>query len=602
MGFVTTILRDSNGLAYKITAPDPDGTGPTVASTDYHGYNAAKDVTHYIAADGGVTTATYSSLSRPLTTVDPVGRTNSFTYDSLGNMLTSVDGGGFTTTMAYNSIGLPTSMTQPDPDGAGSLTAPVTALAYDSYGRLTTLTNPDSSTQTFTDNTADQMLTNVDELGKTTSIVYDSLGRQTSVTNRVSATSQYAYDALSRVNRQTDALGNITDVEYNNRGWVSKVIYPDPDGAGPLARPEDARNYDAVGNLLSIGEAASYYSSPSTSTYDADNRKISQSDPADSNKKVFWSYDNAGRMSAEFRVATDLASSTGKTIVDYDSVGRVIRHRVQSVVWTGSPTTFTDQQFAYNLAGELISQTDGRGYVTSYSYNSRGLVATQTLPDADGSSSQWGLQISYSYDNIGRLTSENRGYSRITSLEYNSRSWLTKLTRPDPDGAGSLSAPVIQVGYNTRGDQTTVTDALGKVTTTAYDDEQRVTSTTYPDPDGAGPLASPVDSQAYDLLNRITSRTSVLGGVTTYTFDTFGRVLSQTDPDPDGAGSQIAAVTTFEYGVAGLSKVTDALSHITTFTRDGLGAGYRSHRRTRKRNQLHLRLLQQSAQPNRSRS
>ena len=67
--------------------------------------------------------------------------------------------------ISYNSRGLPTSITPPDPDGAGALTSPVTTLAYDSYGRLTTLTNPDSSTQTFTYNTADQMLTHVDELG-----------------------------------------------------------------------------------------------------------------------------------------------------------------------------------------------------------------------------------------------------------------------------------------------------------------------------------------------------------------------------------------------------------------------------------------------------
>ena len=109
-----------------------------------------------------------------------MGRSDSWAYDANGNMTTSTDGAGYVTTLAYNSRGLPTSITKPDPDGAGALTSPVTTLAYDSYGRLTTLTNPDSSTQTFTFNTADQMLTNVDELGKTTTMVYDSLGRQTS--------------------------------------------------------------------------------------------------------------------------------------------------------------------------------------------------------------------------------------------------------------------------------------------------------------------------------------------------------------------------------------------------------------------------------------
>ena len=80
-----------------------------------------------------------------------------------------------------------------------------------------------------------------------------------------------------------------------------------------------------------------------------------------------------------------------------------------------------------------------------------------------------------------------------------------------------------------------------------------------------------VVSAGYDLLNRVTSRTSPLGGVTSFTFDSFGRVLTQTDPDPDGSGSQAAAVTNYEYSAAGLSKITDALSHATTFVRDGQG-------------------------------
>jgi len=36
-------------------------------------------------------------------------------------------------------------MTQPDPDGAGSLTAPITNYQYDSAGNLTKITYADSS-------------------------------------------------------------------------------------------------------------------------------------------------------------------------------------------------------------------------------------------------------------------------------------------------------------------------------------------------------------------------------------------------------------------------------------------------------------------------
>ena len=69
----------------------------------------------------------------------------------------------------------------------------------------------------------------------------------------------------------------------------------------------------------------------------------------------------------------------------------------------------------------------------------------------------------------------------------------------------------------------------------------------------------------------MTSRTSPLGGVTSFTFDSFGRVLTQIDPDPDGSGAQSAGVTNYEYSAAGLSKITDALSHAKTLVRYGQG-------------------------------
>ena len=80
-----------DGLPIVSNDPDPDGTGPKKGSFTMLGYNSSGDLTHVVAPDGGITTATYSStLHRVLTTIDPVGRTESSTFDSLGNMLTNV--------------------------------------------------------------------------------------------------------------------------------------------------------------------------------------------------------------------------------------------------------------------------------------------------------------------------------------------------------------------------------------------------------------------------------------------------------------------------------------------------------------------------------
>ncbi len=566
LGFVTDFTRNGDGQVVVQVLPDPDGAGALGSSVSLFAYNGSGDMTYHKAADTGATNINYSTtLHRVTSVVDPVGRTQSFTYDTFGNMLTSVDGAGFTTTYAYNTRGLPTSVTPPDPDGAGPLSSPVTSLAYDTYGRLVTLTNPDSSTKTFTYNSADQMLTSVDELSKTTTMVYDSLGRMTSVTDRVSAQTQYAYDALSRVTKVTDALGNATDYAYNNRGWLVTTTFADPDGAGSLARPVNTLTYDAVGNVLSEGNSGNNYQSSNPYTYDADRRRVSKALPGNQYVPEQYTYDNMGRLTK----ITD--PNFNQVVMTYDAESRLTNRKQQSSSNGGQPTVYAQETYAYNVAGELISQTDGRGNTTYIAYNSRGLVASETLPDPDSSGSQFGRVIVHSYDNMGRETIVNLGYGRTITQEYNSRSWPTKTTDQDPDGAGSATAPITQYGYNLRGDRTSVTDPLNRVTTIGYDNEQRVNIVTEPDPDGAGPLSAPIMTATYNSVGWMTSLTDPRGGVTSYTFDNLGRMLTQTDPDPDGAGALAAPVTTQEYNAQGLWKITDALTRVTTYGRDSIG-------------------------------
>ncbi len=77
-----------------------------------------------------------------------------------------------------------TTVTDPDPDGAGSLTSPVTS---------------------------------------------------------------YTYNAASRVTKVTDALSNYTQYAYNANGALTTVTQMDPDGAGSLTSPVTTYAYDAIG-------------------------------------------------------------------------------------------------------------------------------------------------------------------------------------------------------------------------------------------------------------------------------------------------------------------------------------------------------------------
>ncbi len=557
---------------YKGIEPDPDGTGPLLSPVTFLGYNASAELTYVLAPDGGVTRMDYSpTLHRQTSVVDPVGRSQNFFYNSTGNMVTSFDGGGFATSYVYNSRGLATSVTDPDPDGVGPLLAPVTSLAYDSFSRLTTVTNPDSSTQTFTYNSADQMLTAVDELAKTTAFDYDALGRTTSSTNRVNALTQWGYDDMSRVTTQTDPMNNLIDVFYNNRGWVSKIKYPDPDGSALLNRAEDIRLYDFVGNPTHQNDPRGNFQGVIEYQYDVDNRVSSVGSSANTGKE-FIEYDNMGRKIGVIRATQNMSipDFLEKTVfIEYDIFSR-LKSRI-----TRDNITNVDlykEFFAYNKAGELISRTDGLENVSQFTYDGRGLPLSESLPDPDGDvGHQFPLVVTHKYDNMGREIVTDRGLGRVTSFEYNNRSWLTKVTQPDPDGAGAATAPIGHFAYNVRGDQTAMTDPLMRVTNYVYDNEQRLVTRTDPDPDGTGPLLAPVTSWGYNANDWMTSSTDPVGAVSSLQYDWLGRLQTQTDPDPDGSGPLVSPVTSYAYNMTGLLSVTNAMSGTSVYGLDNRG-------------------------------
>ncbi len=197
----TLTERNADGLSVRITQADPDGTGgPLTSPVTVLGYNAVGDLVYQRNPDGYSATWTYTtSLHRVSTATDVLSHTTSFSYDTAGNLTSATDAAGKTTSYTYNSHGLPTSVTLPDPDGTGPLSAAVTSLAYDSYARLTTLTNPDSSTRTLGYNAADNITSDTDELAHAASFTYDALGRLTSETDRAGAETSYAYNAVNIV-------------------------------------------------------------------------------------------------------------------------------------------------------------------------------------------------------------------------------------------------------------------------------------------------------------------------------------------------------------------------------------------------------------------
>ena len=460
-------------------------------------------------------------------------------------------------------------MTQPDPDGSGPLTAPVTSYQYDSAQNLTQVTLPDSNTQSW---------------------VYSStLNQPTSATNELSQTTTFTYDSYGNLLTATTPLGDVTTNTYNARGQVLSVTAPDPDGSGSLTSPETSFSYDTLGRLTTI-------TNPDASTqqrgYDSADRVTSQTDEL--GRVTSIAYDNldrvtsitqpdpdgSGSLSAPvttfvYNAVGNLTSQTDPlgrvTSFSYDALNRLTQTTLPDPDGSGSLTSPVFAQ-EYNAASQITSTTDALGNVTTYAYNAGGQTTSITQANPDGSGSLAAPVTSFLYDSLGRRTRVTDPLGRKTNVEYSSRGWLTQRTDPDPDGSGSLTSPVTQWAYDSAGQLTSITDPLSRVTSFAYDNDGRQTSVTLPDPDGSGSLTAPVYSTSYDTLSRVLTQTDPLGNVTTIEYDSRSRLTKRTDPDPDGSGSLTSPVTQWAYNAASaLTSTTDPLGRVTSFSYDNLG-------------------------------
>ena len=114
--------------------------GTSDAATTSYTYDAVGNVLTQTDALGNETQYVYDNLNRQIevitrATARPTRRRRSTRYDAAGNMLTETDPLGNVTSYAYDNLNLQIQVTQPDPDGSGPLTAPVTHYAYDAAGR-----------------------------------------------------------------------------------------------------------------------------------------------------------------------------------------------------------------------------------------------------------------------------------------------------------------------------------------------------------------------------------------------------------------------------------------------------------------------------------
>ncbi len=505
------------------------------------------------------------------------GYTQTLTYN-VSNQLTSVtDSYGRTLTFTYDASGLLQTLGTPD----GTITNGYTATT-NSGQNLTSVTYP---TATPTSNT---FLYENPNLPNTLTGVIDETG------NRYAT---WTYDAYGRA--LTSSFGGALNAN------LTAVAYNDNDGSRAVTNSLGVTEtytftvLQGVPKIAQISRAAKSTTAAATRTFTYDvNGFMARSTDWDGNVTTY-THDACGNETsrveasgtAQARTISTTWLSTShlpahimepnrSTAFSYDSRGNLLSKQITAGAATRSFA------YTYNATGEVLTETDPRGNVTSYAYDSKGNRTSVT--DALGH-----VTSTPSYDANGRPLTIIDPNGVTTSLTYNKRGWLMSRT------AGTLQTDYI---HDKAGNLIQVTQPDGSYLTYSYDPAHRPTGIAYAagdhiaytldaagnrtkeqafDPSG---MLSRTRSYAYDALNRLSREIGAQGQTAVYAYDKQGNRTAATDPlghatnyaydalnrlaeaiDPNGG-------TTF-YGYDAndhLTSVTDPRALQTTYAFDGL--------------------------------
>ena len=486
-------------------------------NTTSYGYDSSGALTSITDALSHVTSITsHTGGGLPLTIVDPNSVTTTLTYNPRQWLLTSsvsTGGGARTTTYTYDAAGNLTKTTLPDSsylantyDTAHRVTQVTDALGnyaaytldalgdhtqentytagaaltkqhsatFDALGRILTDVGGVGQTTTYTYDANGDALTITDGLSHTTTRVFDALNRLHTSTDAASGVAQYAYDPHDKPLTVTDPNGNATT--YVRDGFEDAIQQASPDSGTTVY------HYDSDANLTSKTDAASVVTNQ---TFDALDRVLTTTYPADSTLNVAYTYDQTGT-GFSFGVGrlTSLTDASGSLTRAYDERGNLLTEK------RTNGTTVLTTSYTYDVTSRMASMTYPSGTLMTNTRDAAGKITTVAVK-APGASSATNLVSSMTYAPYGPMThmSAFNGVSTSYTLDADYR-----ITAIDD---------ISHTGY-------------------VYDNADNLTSTsdwTY---------ANGNQTLSYDSLNRLTYAYAVWGyGTATYSYDANGNMTTQ---------------------------------------------------------------------------
>ena len=550
--------------------------GTSVAGTVTDDYNLAGDLLWEIDELDQATNYTYDNLDRLVSVIGPLDSNSQrpetdYRYDAMGDLLQQtqvVERSPLVTEVSnYYYNGLEQLITEYDPGPNGGLPV-TTSYTYTPTGQLHTETDPNKNTTTYT---------------------YTALGQLHSVTTPSPTTAgpsvtTYTYDALGRLQTETDP-----EVETLTGGLTSPVT-------SALASPLTSYTYTYYENDLIVTTKLPT-GATETDWYDADGNLVFSDDAT--GLAVNYYYDGMNRP-AQVLVNGKLVGPTydgvGNVVTDTDMEGNITnyyynaRNELKETVQPSPdgtaprPTT----QYGYDLDGNLTSETDTSGDVTSYAYDNLGRMISSTAPNpTTGQEAGSLLTTGYSYDLVGNLLTETDPIGYVTTYGYDQANNLTSMRLPNPTTGSATGGPLTSYVYDGDGNLLSLTDPDGNKTTWTYNAADLVSSETNPlnyvatsTYDPAGDLTQYVDADGretdynYNLLGEVSRETwkSSVGGAMTnqinYGYDADGRLDVAWDDSSTYAAAldQLGRPTTIAVNFAGMQTQGVGLSQ--TFNYD----------------------------------
>ncbi len=374
---------------------------------------------------------------------------------------------------------------------------------------------------------------------------YSSGGKLASITDRNENTVTLQYDVSGQLNSVTGAGGRSLSFTFQD-GKIKTIT-------DPIGRTVEY-TYDTGSNLKAVKSLGG-----GIITYDYVSGGLQSITDQNSKKYIENEYDSFGRVIRQYdensnAIQFDYDDANLENTCTYLSTGDVTRYQYNEMLFI-TKKTFADnttEEYTYDQWGNRNSVKDRNNHTTSYTFDARGNMLSETAP------APFGYTTTYTYDSSDNLKQTAASGGAITSFDYDEHSNLTKTTIKLDDTANSTTS----VTYDVYGRAASITDAENKTTLIEYGVDNNPTKIT--DPEGN------IIEYGYDDAGRKTSMTTCYG-TTHYHYDANDKVVKVIDPAGnttrikyDAVGNMVKLINPKQYN----STTDDGAGY--TFTYDAM--------------------------------